>query len=137
MKVKTEKTISVAHHLPNYEGKCKNLHGHNIRVVVEVEASVNPETGMVIDFNQIKNTINKYDHQDLNQFIEVPTAENFVRRLLDDLDKVIGDNNYYSIKVRVYENKDSYAEDAIYNVFERVRDNEYIFHRELLTVNKG
>ncbi len=116
MKVRTEKTIAIAHYLPNYKGRCKNLHGHNVRIVAEVDADINFETGMVVDFIEIKNVIDKYDHQELNQFLELPTAENFVRKLLDDLSKVIGFNNYESIMVRVYESEDSYAEDIIYGI---------------------
>jgi len=39
-----------AHKLPNYEGKCRFLHGHRFRLDVVVEGHVNPLTGMVMDF---------------------------------------------------------------------------------------
>ena len=37
MKLTTEKTIAMAHHLINYDGDCSNVHGHNVRVQVMLE----------------------------------------------------------------------------------------------------
>ena len=39
-----------AHLLPNYNGPCKNLHGHRGKMRVYVKGPVDPETGMVMDF---------------------------------------------------------------------------------------
>jgi 6-pyruvoyltetrahydropterin/6-carboxytetrahydropterin synthase len=42
------------HRLLNYSGKCRNFHGHNGKVEVEIaSSSLNPE-GMVRDFGEIK-----------------------------------------------------------------------------------
>ena len=107
----TECTISAAHHLPNYSGKCKAVHGHSWKIVVEIEGEVNEETGMVLDFVKVKEVINKYDHTDLNNFLENPTAENLVELFLDELKKVYPE--YESIRIKVYESEKSYTEGFI------------------------
>lgn len=36
--LKTEQSFDSAHFLGGYEGKCRNIHGHRWRVVIEVKA---------------------------------------------------------------------------------------------------
>ena len=58
--------ISAAHWIPNHPGKCKNLHGHNYVLLVSVEGVVHPDTGMVVDFGDVKDaireTVFEWDH---------------------------------------------------------------------------
>ena len=42
------------HRLLNYEGKCRNLHGHNGQLEIEMNAPALDALGMVIDFGDIK-----------------------------------------------------------------------------------
>ncbi|HBH96443.1 MAG TPA: 6-carboxytetrahydropterin synthase QueD [Candidatus Omnitrophica bacterium] len=42
------------HRLLNYQGKCRDLHGHNGKVEVELEARQLDRRGMVRDFTEIK-----------------------------------------------------------------------------------
>ncbi len=56
--LKTEKSFDSAHFLADYEGKCKNIHGHRWRVVVEIQTE-QLETdrqlrGMYVDFGVFK-----------------------------------------------------------------------------------
>lgn len=78
-------SFDAAHFLPNYEGKCANLHGHRWTVEVGVEDFVDPATGMVVDFNWIKaflqSVADQLDHQTLNDFIANPTAENIAKQV--------------------------------------------------------
>ena len=37
--LKTEQSFDAAHFLKDYQGKCKNLHGHRWRVVVEIQGT--------------------------------------------------------------------------------------------------
>lgn len=75
-------TFEACHHLPNYDGPCANLHGHHFSVELGLEGNYIPkETGMLLDFTIIKAWLKKnveevYDHQNLNDFFETPTAEN-------------------------------------------------------------
>ena len=45
--------FAAAHNLLNYDGDCENLHGHNWKVEVEVQASELDELGMAIDFKTV------------------------------------------------------------------------------------
>ena len=99
--------FSAAHHLPYYDGPCNNLHGHTWHVEVWLTGTVDPDTGMVVDFKDIKNIIDHYDHRNLNVFFDNPTAEHIVswihKRILS-LDEVD------SVRVRLWESENSYAE---------------------------
>jgi len=46
--------FEAAHELPNHPGKCRELHGHSFRLVVTVERPVEPESGMAIDFGDLR-----------------------------------------------------------------------------------
>lgn len=78
-----EFTFEAAHHLPNVpEGhKCGRLHGHSFTVRLYVEGDVDPYTGWVIDFAEIKAAFKpiyqRLDHYYLNDIegLENPTSE--------------------------------------------------------------
>lgn len=71
-------------------GKCSNpnFHGHNYELIASVTGKINPETGYVIDIQDLKKIIkteveDAFDHKNLNvevpDFQELnPTAENIV-----------------------------------------------------------
>ncbi len=56
--LKTEQTFDAAHFLYGYEGKCRNLHGHEWRVIIEVKNEALEASGqtrdMVVDFSTLK-----------------------------------------------------------------------------------
>ena len=54
------------HRLLNYNGKCRNLHGHNGKAVITLEAASLDILGMVVDFTQIKKLLGAWidDHLD-------------------------------------------------------------------------
>ena len=84
-----EFTFDSAHFLTKYHGKCENLHGHTYKLRVTVEGPVGEE-GMVMDFAELKrvvkeNVIERYDHQNLNDFFENPSAELVVMKIWEDL----------------------------------------------------
>lgn len=52
-------TFETAHVLYNYDGKCKNMHGHSYKLFVTVKGRpvqdvTSPKNGMVMDFADIK-----------------------------------------------------------------------------------
>ena len=113
MRIGKTVTISCAHFLRDYDGKCKNMHGHTYNVEVILDAE--PVNGFVMDFYDLKNIIDDeivkpYDHKVLNEvepFDEVnPTAENiaieFARRIKASTKK--------DTIVKVYESSTSWAE---------------------------
>jgi len=75
-------TFDSAHSLPNYPGHCKNIHGHTYKLEVTVRGEINPVTGMVIDFYDLKSIVREYavsklDHCYINDILPcIPTAEN-------------------------------------------------------------
>jgi len=76
--------FDAAHHLENYQGKCSNVHGHRWEVVSTFSGNVDLRTGLIYDFEQLKNYINMLlpDHQDLNEIYGFnPTAENLAEHL--------------------------------------------------------
>lgn len=84
-----EFTFEAAHRLPHVPDghKCGRLHGHSYRVAVHVDGEVDPATGMVMDFADIKvavaSVINRLDHYYLNEVegLENPTSENLAQWL--------------------------------------------------------
>jgi len=52
----------ITQHLPaDFRSKCKNLHGHTVHIVAELEGSVNHETRMVLDYSLLKSFKNFID----------------------------------------------------------------------------
>ncbi len=54
------------HRLLGYEGKCRNLHGHNGKLVVTFEVGHLDELGMVLDFARIKQAIGSWVDENLD-----------------------------------------------------------------------
>ena len=72
-----------AHHLPNHPGKCRRPHGHSYRMEVSIAGPVQNDSGMVMDFADLKaivkvRVLDVVDHRDLNKVLSNPTAENLV-----------------------------------------------------------
>jgi len=116
------------HRLLNYEGKCKNLHGHNARVQIELASDKCDERGILVDFGDIANVFEKWldenlDHKMLlckeDPFIkeferleqpayimeENPTAE-AIAKLIYQVAKKQG---FPIVEVRLWETPTSYA----------------------------
>jgi 6-pyruvoyltetrahydropterin/6-carboxytetrahydropterin synthase len=79
-----EDSFASAHQLRGYSGKCENLHGHNWKVVASVKGETLNETGLLVDFGELKKIlrtiIGELDHRNLNEhpgFISAnPSSEN-------------------------------------------------------------
>ncbi|MBI3616468.1 MAG: 6-carboxytetrahydropterin synthase QueD [Candidatus Omnitrophica bacterium] len=56
-KVTKEIHFCYGHRLLNYEGKCRFLHGHNAKVQIDLSSEALDHRGMVIDFNDVKQTV--------------------------------------------------------------------------------
>lgn len=81
MRVRRTFTFEAAHSLPRHHGRCRGLHGHSYALTVTVEGDVEPESGMVLDFDDLGMTVgrvvlDRLDHRCLNDLVENPTAEN-------------------------------------------------------------
>ncbi len=114
--------FNAAHRLHNAEmsdewnretfGKCNspNWHGHNYTLAVTVAGRPDPETGYVIDLGLLDRivktqVIDKVDHKNLNldvPFLEgiLPSTENFVVAIWDQLVGAIPTGKLYSLELR-------------------------------------
>jgi len=117
MIVSKKVSFDAAHFLPNYEGKCKNLHGHHWVVEVAVSGSIMEEHGFVVDFSRLKNwlvenVVGEFDHTLLNGRLENPTAENIALAIKEQFEDT-GWSISADIKlawIKVWETEDSYVE---------------------------
>jgi 6-pyruvoyltetrahydropterin/6-carboxytetrahydropterin synthase len=85
MRARVVRKIDFAHRLHNYDGKCSNIHGHTATVAVEFEGNINPETGMIADFKDLKDVVDTVikplDHalllseRDEDVFKKIPTMK--------------------------------------------------------------
>ena len=80
-------TFEAAHRLPWHPGKCRGLHGHSYRLEVTVAGPLDAN-GVVVDFDQLASVvrcevIERFDHRDLNEILENPTAELIAQRAWD------------------------------------------------------
>ena len=72
IRVTKEFPFEMAHVLWNYDGPCKNVHGHSYRLFVTLSGFPadnpdNPKNGMVIDFSELKSIVTReivslFDH---------------------------------------------------------------------------
>ena len=67
-KVKKTMEVAVSHKLDlPYESKCQNDHGHNLLITVYCSTHELNESGMVVDFTEIKRIVHgQLDHHCLN-----------------------------------------------------------------------
>lgn len=80
-------SFEAAHRLPNAPPghKCTRLHGHSFHVELVCEGEIEPKTGWLVDFAEIKKAfeplLDQLDHRYLNDVegLENPTAENIAR----------------------------------------------------------
>jgi len=87
MEIFKEFTFEAAHRLPHapIEHKCARLHGHSFRVEIHVRGPVEPVTGWVQDFGEIKQVFQPFydqlDHHYLNEIegLANPTSEHLAR----------------------------------------------------------
>jgi 6-pyruvoyltetrahydropterin/6-carboxytetrahydropterin synthase len=91
MRLDVEFYFAAAHRLPRYEGPCFRMHGHNYRFFVALEGEVDPRTGMIADFGEVKRIVQeqvlaRVDHRTLNDVLENPTAENIARWIWEVLE---------------------------------------------------
>ena len=133
MKIAKEFHWEMGHRLPEHFGKCKNIHGHSYRMIVELEGEVN-EGGMIMDYYDLKKTVNPIIDQldnafmvyekdkEIVRFLESvnskrivvdfqSTVENICRYIITEIKKQNLPPNVKKVKVRIFESIDDYAEE--------------------------
>ncbi len=138
MKIAKEFHWEMGHRLPEHFGKCKNIHGHSYKMIVEIEGDV-LESGMVMDYYDLKKIVNpiveELDHafmvykedKQIIKFLEEmnskkiivdfqSTVENICTFFLTKIKGAITRKNISKLKVRIYETHDDYAaEETVLN----------------------
>ena len=79
IRVTKEFDFEIAHALWNYDGNCRNLHGHSYKLFVTVIGSPSsnpsdPKQGMVIDFGEMKNIVHNEIVEPLDHAVILNTA---------------------------------------------------------------
>lgn len=108
--VSVDQTFAAGHALRNYKGKCENVHGHNFRVQVTIEGERLDDTGMLVDFLDVKKSmqdvIARLDHQFLNEIppfdVKNPSAENIAEHFYEVMSQDLAGN---PVAVRIREVK--------------------------------
>lgn len=139
VRVTKEFSFEMAHALWNYDGPCKNIHGHSYKLFVTVIGEplndvIDVKNGMVIDFGDLKRIVNKeivavFDHsvvmskdagysksQDVLDFVGnlqlldyQPTCENLVVDFAERIKKHLP-NSISLHSITLYETATSKAE---------------------------
>lgn len=139
MKIRLTKEFrfEMSHALDQYQGLCRNLHGHSYKLFVTVigEYVKNPQSnssGMVMDFKRVKelvenSVINDFDHSivlyknstfakalketdtKMIMFDCQPTCENLIMEFHDRITKVLPEGIKLA-KIKLYETETSFAE---------------------------
>jgi len=98
--------FEAAHRLPEYDGKCCRLHGHNWRVEVAVRGNEIDASGMLIDFKHLKShlaeVLASLDHfylNELDSFAEIPPTAEHISRYIYEMMAV---KPAFSERVKVY-----------------------------------
>jgi len=147
VRVTKQFSFEMAHALMDYDGPCKNIHGHSYRLDVTVAGypiveAGNPKLGMVIDFGQLKSIVNEavlniFDHStvlnelsalgnqlDLNlvfgNLLLVPYQPTCENLLLDMRERILTSlpDNIFLVSTRLHETATAFAE-----IIEKFSDN--------------
>ena len=100
-----------AHSLRDYPGDCARLHGHNWQVEVSVCSQILDDSGIAIDFREIKKqtklVVKRLDHQYLNEIkpfdVLNPTAENIAKYFFDEIALLITNKDVKVKEVMIWE----------------------------------
>jgi 6-pyruvoyltetrahydropterin/6-carboxytetrahydropterin synthase len=101
--------------LVGYDGACKNMHGHNWKVRLEIACEDIDKIGMAMDFMDVKvhlkEMMDMLDHKVLNElepFMEMnPTSENIARWLFEQFEKRINQEDRKVTEVEIWESDKS------------------------------
>lgn len=116
-----EREFSAAHMMRGHPGACARLHGHNYRVLLTVAGDELDDTGMLVDFAELRRVfdtiLDELDHHNLNELKPFatmnPSSENLARYLYRRAAEALSGIVHVS-RVTVYESPTScvtYRED--------------------------
>jgi 6-pyruvoyltetrahydropterin/6-carboxytetrahydropterin synthase len=114
-KLSVTDSFSAAHRLCGYEGACSNLHGHNWKVRVSLQARQLDSIGLALDFGIIKtylaDILQELDHSNLNENKALagmnPTSENLAKYIFERMESALGSSNASVCEVEICESERS------------------------------
>lgn len=99
--------MDCAHFLPKHP-KCGTPHGHTYKVELVIEGE--NKGGMILDFAdmkaRMKETLARYDHKSLNDFLDYPSVENIAEMLQADFRRAFA----HPFTLRVWEGEGKWCE---------------------------
>lgn len=110
--ISVRQDFAAAHRLNDYEGNCRNIHGHTWRVEVSISGKQLDKSGMLIDFRDLKlllsNVLKRFDHGFLNEISPFdrinPTAENLAVYIYNEVQKKLAEHKVENVRVWESEN---------------------------------
>ena len=93
-------------------GNCVRLHWHSYRLLVTVRGAIDEQTGMVVNFREVKQAVDsriieRLDHRHVNDVLgELATAENLCYWIGKELAPVFGSRLY---RIELWETRNAYA----------------------------
>ena len=115
--VSVDQSFAAGHALRNYHGKCENVHGHNYKVRITVAGERLDETGLLVDFLEVKRlmgaVIEYLDHRFINDLppfdVLNPSAENIAKFFYDRVSAGVDGDGVAISEVTVWETDTSSA----------------------------
>lgn len=106
MRAEIEKSFKMTciHELPGYPA-CSEQHEHDYKVIINIIAWINEDTGMVMDYSDMDEVIAKYHKKDLNNIMEKPTVENLALSIGSEI--VMKLRHYSRVTVSVMESENT------------------------------
>lgn len=127
-RITKELAFCFGHRLMNYDGKCRQLHGHNAKAVVTLQSDGLDELGMVSDFSALRRHIGDWVDRTLDHRMvlhkddplvtllrqagdpvvtldEHPTTENIAKFIFEYVER----EGYPVVEVTLWETPTSYA----------------------------
>src|SRR5437763_14722154 len=88
-RVTREFEFCFGHRLLEYDGKCRNLHGHNGKVCITLESDHLDRLGMVVDFVEMKRVIGAWIDATLEHTLLLQKDDLLVKTLQSAAEKVL------------------------------------------------
>ncbi len=109
--------FAAAHQLRKFIGKCEKLHGHNWKVEVILRGEKLNNTGLLIDFKEVKEAtdriLEELDHSFLNELPQFkdqnPSSENIAAYIFENLSSKLNNNQIKVSKVTAWESDSASA----------------------------
>ena len=134
--ITVESHFSSGHFLPSYDGACNRCHAHGWKYSVTIRKRINPDTGMVMDYKDLKKCLKEMediiDHRMLNDILPFePTSENVAVWMWEYLSKRLLLKGI--VEIKLYESENCYTTITVEDMLARCKEcrSKDIFIKEI------